>query len=75
MVSNLGMIRRIAPYKYVIITTIIIIIIIIIIIMIIIIIIMITYKNMQQKCTRWNSSPILQVAMKDILTTGRPAFA
>ena len=73
MVSNLGMIRRIAPYKYVIITTIIII--IIIIIMIIIIIIMITYKNMQQKCTRWNSSPILQVAMKDILTTGRPAFA
>ena len=41
------MIRRIAPYKYVIITTI-----IIIIIMIIIIIIMITYKNMQQKCTR-----------------------
>ena len=72
MVSNLGMIRRIAPYKYVIIT---IIIIIIIIIMIIIIIIMITYKNMQQKCTRWNSSPILQVAMKDILKTGRPAFA
>ena len=63
MVSNLGMIRRIAPYKYV------------IIIIIIIIIITITDKNMQQKCTRWNTSQILQVPIKDILKTDRPEFA